>query len=153
MSGAVLALIIVCGTLGLIGLVAVGVVAGIGGMTKQQMATLTAEGIERDSGRVSIRANFRGYRVPGVYMGVGVHVGAARLVLTSRRLAFVPAQLELPPIAREALSAFRVSARDGRLLLQTDSPPNGSGSMDVAVAVADVESWVGALTAAGAQRG
>jgi hypothetical protein len=125
---------------------------------RRQMAEARAqaahEGIVLDSGPVWMTVRYRGYRAPGVYVGVGVRMTRVEMILTRARLSFVPRARHYSGIGHADLGRFQVAvAEDGALRLHTDNPPGASGSIDYRIPVADPAAWVSALTQAGAQPG
>jgi hypothetical protein len=137
------------------GLLAYLIVSGIRRATARTMVELQAEGILLDSGRVPMTLRFQGFRGPRVAIGVGVRSGPGRLVLTQKRLSFVPMMQNrygFAVVMRDELGRFRVDSAEGRLHLHTTNPPNGSGTVDIMVSVASPDEWITALASAGAQR-
>ena len=153
MSGGLLAVVIVVGTLLFTGVLVTLIVSSVRRVTRRQMAELEAEGIVLDSGRVAMTFHFRGFRGPMVAIGVGVRAGPGRIVLTRERLVFVPHgqnRFGFAVMGRADLARFTVDTREGRLHMHSDSPPNASGSVDILVSVASPGEWAAALARAGA---
>ena len=117
----------------------------------KQRASLESEGIVMDAGSVHVAIHFAGYSAPGIHVGVGVHKGPLVVVLTERRLAFLPSRRAYMRIDRADLARFTASVEDGVLRLHSDSPPNASGMIDFRVSVSDPDAWMRALVEAGAK--
>ena len=113
-----------------------------------EMAALTAEGIERDSGFVSGTARYRDFRAPGVYTGAGISTTRRRLVLTASQLAILGGKTRFH-IPRAELGRYHVGVLEGRLQIVTDQPHGATGHLDLRLAVADPERWTATLRAAG----
>lgn len=120
----------------------------------RQAEELAKEGIVKDSGSVKVTEHLRDFRAPGMRVSVGARSGLGRLILTKERLALLPLNRRhgLSILSRADLSRFTAAARDGKLHLHTDNPPNATGSIEVVVSVPDADAWVSALADAGAKR-
>jgi hypothetical protein len=112
---------------------------------------LGPEGIEHDSGPVTVTTRMRDFRAPDFYSGGGLRRNPARVVLTKQRLYILQRPQRYGVIDRAGLAKFTVGIVDNKLRLRTDEPPGASGSIDYRIPVRDPETWVGALTAAGAR--
>jgi hypothetical protein len=154
MSGGTLAAIIVAGSLLFVGLLLFVTLSAYRGAVKRANALVESEGIVLDSGRGWLKFRLHGFRAPGIYMGSAYRSGPGRLVLTPKRLVAIPVPRRMGSIANIALhdlARFQVGPGDGGLLLRTSDPPNAQGNAEVVVKVPNVETWVKALTDAGAR--
>lgn len=145
---------ILVGTLVLVGAILFVVFSAVRKAAQREAAELASEGVVLDSGSVTLTASFKNFRGPSVYIGVGSRTGQSRIVLTKRRLVFVPSGRNRFGFARmdyEQLPRFEVGLSDGQLHLHSDQPPNGSGTINLHLSVTDPASWVRALTEAGAR--
>jgi len=113
---------------------------------------LAPEGVELDSGRVTVTTRYKSFRAPGITHYGGIKRVPARLVLTKQRLHILMRPQRYGIFERSTLDKFTVGTLDGKLHLHSSEPPGASGSVDYRVAVPDVDSWVTALAAAGAKR-
>jgi len=119
--------------------------------TARTRAELEQEGILLDTGRTWITIRLHGYRGNGLAVGTGLYKERAAFVLSKQRLVLVPSRRRFLQLSHADLAHFSVGADGGQLVLHTDTPPNATGTMDVRVTVADPETWVKALTEAGAR--
>lgn len=118
------------------------------------LVRLQEEGIVLDSGPIHMKATFRGFRGPRVAIGAGMRAGPTRIVLTQRGLRFVPMgqnRFGFASTDRDLIGRFEVGAKDGKLHLHSDNPPNASGTVDILLSVSNPAEWVDALMQAGAQ--
>ena len=145
---------IVVGTLVVVGGFVFLLLSAMRRAAEREAAELANEGIVLDSGSVKLTARFAQFRGPMVSIGSGSRTGPTRIVLTKRRLVFVPSgrnRFGFARMDREQLARFKVGVHGGDLHLSSDQPPNGSGTVDLQLSVSDPSSWVRALTEAGAQ--
>jgi hypothetical protein len=121
-------------------------------VTARQRAALEQEGIVLDSGKQWITIRYANFRAPGIYRGAGLRKTRASLILTQQRLGLVPARRSYLFVPRKELGRFTVGASpDGTLQIHSDNPPGASGSIEYSVQLMDAETWVKALTDAGAR--
>lgn len=113
---------------------------------------LAPEGIELDSGRITVTTRLRNYRGPGIYSGGGIRRNPARAVLTKERLYILQRPQRFGVIDRADLAKFTVGTLDGKLHLRSEQPPGATGTIDFRIPVRDPETWVAALAGAGASR-
>ncbi|MGE0548851.1 MAG: hypothetical protein AB7O24_20450 [Kofleriaceae bacterium] len=113
---------------------------------------LTPEGIELDSGPVTVTTRLRNYRAPGFYSGGAYRRNPARVVLTKQRLYILQRPQRFGVIDRADLAAFTIGILDGKLQLRSDKPPGATGSIDFRIPVRDPDAWVARLASAGASR-
>jgi hypothetical protein len=114
-------------------------------------AALGPEGIELDSGPITVTTRYRKFRAPRIYSSGGVHRGPSWVVLTKRRLHILKRPQFYGIIERESLGRFSVGVEKGRLRLSSDDPPGATGHIEWKIPVADPAAWVSALRAAGAR--
>jgi hypothetical protein len=112
---------------------------------------LASEGIELDSGPVTLTTRMQSFRSPELYGG-GLRRTPARLVLTTQRLHLLQRPQRYGILERADLGRFTVGILDGKLHLHSTEPPNATGSIDYRAQVDNPDAWVTALTAAGARR-
>ena len=142
----------IVGTFAMVALVLVLVFAGITQAIDRAAEALASEGVELDSGRVTVTTRMRDFRGAGFYAGGGIRRNPGRVVLTKQRLCIVQRPQRYGIIDRAALASFTVGTLDGKLHLQASDPPGATGSVDYRITVRDPDAWVAALTAAGARR-
>lgn len=140
------------GPLVLVPVVLMIVFAQIRRVIDRDAAALAGEGIELDSGRVTVTTRYRRFRTSKLYRGGGIRRTPARLVLTRHRLHILERPQRYGIIDRAELHRFTVGVLFGALHLSSSDPPGASGSIDYRVRVPDVGAWVAALAAAGARR-
>ncbi len=142
---------LVFGILLFVGCLLMFIFRGVRAAAVRQRAELEGEGVVLDSGRVPVVLHFRGFRAQGMYVGVGANRGTMQMVLTKRRLVFVPSRRSFLRIDRADLNRYAASVEDGALRLHSEDPPNASGSIDFRISVSDPAAWLRALTEAGAK--
>jgi len=147
----VFVLSLVFGILAFVAALLVFIFRGVRAAAARQRAELDAERVVLDSGRVPMTARFNGFRTQGMAMGVGVMKGMTTLVLTQRRLVFVPSRRQFLRIDRQDLDRYTASIDGGALRLHSDNPPNASGTVEFRVSVSDAPAWLRALGEAGAK--
>ena len=113
---------------------------------------LSSEGIELDSGPVTVTTRARRFRARGIYSAGGIRRNPARVVLTKQRLHILQRPQRYGIIERADLARFTVDVVRGKLRLRSEDPPGASGAIDYRMAAPDVDAWVAALAAAGARR-
>ncbi|MBA3391673.1 MAG: hypothetical protein H0T89_03465 [Deltaproteobacteria bacterium] len=111
--------------------------------------SVAVEGVELDSGPVTVTVRMRDFRAPGIRSG-GIRRVPGRIVLTRRRLHILGRPQRYGIFDRADLDRLTVGIFDGRLHLYSTDPPGATGSIDYRVPIKDPERWVAALTAAGA---
>lgn len=121
--------------------------------TAKARAELESEGVVMETPPVggSVRyRNFRGRRLGGQMIVASRAIVALRVVvvLTQQQLALVG--FRTVHIPRAELGRFVVRAADGRLVLATDRPLDGTGHVEYHLRVTEPETWVRALVEAGA---
>jgi len=154
MSPALLVVVILFGASILTGTILFLVFGAVKRATERNAAELAAEGIVLDSGQVPMTFTFRGFRGPMVAIGVGSRSGPGRVVLTRQRMAFVPMgqnRFGFAIVPYDLMNRFEVWVEGGKLHLHSDHPPNATGTVDMALSVADPGAWVKALVGAGAR--
>jgi hypothetical protein len=139
------------GSLVLVIIVLVAVFAAVRRSIDRAADALKPEGIELDSGRVTLTTRLRDFRAPGIRSGRAIRRTPGRLVLTKQRLYLLCRPQRYGIIDRRELARFTVGIHDGCLHLTTNDPPDASGSIDYRLAVANPGTWVAALQAAGAR--
>lgn len=112
---------------------------------------IAAEGVELDSGQVTLTTRMTNFRAPGLISG-GIRRNPARVVLTKQRLHLIQRPQRYGILERTDLKQFTVGTIDGKLHLHTDTPPGATGSVDYRVHVDNPARWVDALAAAGATK-
>ncbi len=118
--------------------------------TARMRAELEREGIVLDTGPTWITIRLSGFRGYGVAVGRGFYKERAALVLSKQRLVLVPSRRRFLHLNHADLAHFTAGADGDQFVLHTESPPNATGTMDVRVTVADPQTWVKAVTDAGA---
>jgi hypothetical protein len=121
--------------------------------TAKARAALEPEGIVMETPPVggSVRyRNYRGLGRGGQKLAASRAIAALRVavVLTKQQLALVG--FRSVRIPRAELGRFSVRAAEGRLVLATDQPLDGTGHMEFRLRVPDPDVWVRALVEAGA---
>lgn len=142
----------ILGPLVLVTAVLVIVFAAIRTVIDRAAEALAPEGIELDSGQVTVTTRMRDFRAPDFYSGGGIRRNPARVVLTKQRLYILQRPQRYGVIDRADLAKFAVGILDGKLHLRSDQPPGASGSIDYRIPVRDADSWVAALAGAGARQ-
>jgi hypothetical protein len=118
--------------------------------TARMRAELEREGIVLDTGPTWITIRLSAFRGYGVAVGTGFYKERAALVLSKQRLVLVPSRRRFLNLNHADLAHFTAGVDGDQIVLHTESPPNATGTMDVRVTVADPQTWVKALTDAGA---
>ncbi len=113
---------------------------------------LASEGIELDSGPVTVTTRMRSFRAPGIISAGGIRRNPARVVLTKQRLHILQRPQRYGIIERADLARFTLDNVDGKLRLRSEGPPGASGEIDYRIPVRDLDEWMAALGAAGARR-
>ena len=144
--------LVIAGPLVLVVILLVIVFAAVRKAIDRAAETLSSEGIELDSGQVTLTTRFKSFSAPGIMRYGGIKRVPARLVLTKQRLHIVQRPQRYGIFERSTLDQFTVGTLDGKLHLHSSTPPGASGAIDYRVAVPDTERWVTALAAAGAKR-
>jgi hypothetical protein len=114
-------------------------------------AALQPEGVELDSGPLTLTTRYRNFRAPGIYALAALRRTPGRIVLTARRLHILCRPQRYGIIDRDELHRFTVRVLDGRLQLRSEDPPGASGTIDFRAPVPDPGAWVTALIRAGAK--
>jgi hypothetical protein len=115
-------------------------------------ARAAEEGVVLDAGSVWMTIRYRGFRSSNVMIGVGIRKTRVAVFLTRAGLRFLPGSRHYFDILNADMGSFTAGIGDGGALhLQSDSPPNASGSIDYMISVPEATTWVAALTAAGAR--
>jgi hypothetical protein len=112
---------------------------------------LASEGVELDSGPVTVTARYRKFRAPGILRYGGIRRTPGRIVLTKQRLHVLLRPQRYGIIDRAELGRFTVGVDGGELKIESSDPPGASGTVAFSAPVPDVARWVSALTAAGAR--
>lgn len=100
-----------------------------------RLAALEQEGIVARSGPGWLTIVLRGYRAPGIRVGVSFSKTPGVLVVTKRgvhgigvRLSRLQSSLDLGP---EELGSWRAWLKDGLVHLATSSPPHATGEVEL----------------------
>lgn len=113
----------------------------------EHLAKLESDGIVRQTdGYRGGSIRYRNYRAPGRYYGVAIKGWHAALVLTRRELVILT--MTTQRIAYAELAKYKVSTKDGKLVIETDEPPKATGHVAMHLRVPDADEWVAALTRA-----
>ncbi len=140
------------GSLAVVGVVLAIVFGAVRRAIDRAAERLAAEGVELDSGPVTVTVRMRDFRTPDSYRSGGIRRAPGRLVLTKRRLHILGRPQRYGIFDRAGLDQLTVGILDGRLHLYAIDPPGATGSIDYRVRIKDPERWVASLTAAGALR-
>jgi hypothetical protein len=141
----------IIGPLVLVTVVLVIVFAAIRKAIDRAAQGLASEGIELDSGPVTVTTRMRSFRAPGIASAGGIRRNPARVVLTKQRLHIVQRPQRYDIIERADLARFTIDTVDGKLRLRSEDPPGASGEIDYRIPVRDLDAWMAALAAAGAR--
>lgn len=113
---------------------------------------LASEGVELDSGPLTVTTRFKNFRSPEIYLSSAWRRNPGRIVLTKQRLHVLLRPQRYGIIERATLSHFTVD-RDGEALrIHSADPPGASGSVTYSARVPDPDAWIAALATAGAKR-
>jgi hypothetical protein len=144
-------ILLLVGVFALVALMLVVVFAGIKKAIARAAEALAPEGIELDSGPVTVATRFKGFRAPGIYSNA-YRRNPARIILTKQRLHIVQRPQRYGIIDRDKLSHFTVTTEGDVLKLASSDPPGASGTVSYSVRIPELDRWVSALVAAGARR-
>jgi hypothetical protein len=144
--------LLVVAPMALVGVMLVIVFAAIKRAIDRAAAKLSGEGIELDSGPLTLTTRYRDFRTATMYSGGGINRVPARLVLTGKRLHILRCPQRYGIIERDALTHFTARVDGERLHLVAVDPPGATGTIDFRAPVPDPSTWVAALVAAGAKK-
>jgi hypothetical protein len=142
----------IAGSFALVLVVLVVVFAGIKKAIARAAEALSSEGVELDSGPVTVTTRFQKFRSPEILAAGGIRRNPARIVLTKQRLHILQRPQRYGIFDRDKLSHFTVTIEGGALKLESSDPPGASGSVSYSVEMPELDRWVSALVAAGAKR-
>ncbi len=137
----------ITGSLVIVGVVLVIVFSAVRRAIDRAAERVAVEGVELDSGPVTVTVRMRDFRAPGIRSG-GLRRVPGRVVLTKRRLHILGRPQRYGIFDRADLDKLAVGILDGRLHLYATDPPGATGSIDYRVRVDNPERWVAAIVAA-----